>query len=113
MASNDDNISGNSSGEAAQDSPPQVSAHPPVPRTQTVLGTADNMKDAIVALLALGGTVFVGGLVMMAANRPAHYTGSIAWFYIGICVAGVGGMSVTAGLVGIVVRLGLQSPMKP
>jgi hypothetical protein len=108
-----DNSSQSSSIEAAPDSSQQVSAQTPVPRTQTVLGTADNMKDAVLALLALGGTAFLGGLVMMSANRPGHYTGSVAWFYIGMGVAGMGGMSVTAGLVGIVVRLGFQSLMRP
>jgi hypothetical protein len=108
-----DNISQSSSSEAVPDSSQQGSATSPVKRTQTVPGTADNMKDAILALLVLGITVFVGGLVMMAANRPAHYTGSVAWFYIGMCVAGLGAMSATAGLVGIVVRLGFQSLTRP
>jgi hypothetical protein len=105
----DNNISGSSSSEPVPDSSRQVSAGSPLPRTRTVPSAADNMKDAIYALLVLGGAAFVGGLVLMAANRPAHYTGSVAWFYIGMGAAGVGGMSMTAGLVGLVVRLGLRS----
>lgn len=55
--------------------------------------------------LVLGSTAFVAGLLLRANNRPTPLSGSLFRFYLGMFVAGLGGMAITAGFVGIVVLL--------
>jgi hypothetical protein len=101
-------------GSSAQPTPELHSAkdgsHPPAARSNTALRTSDDMKDLILALLVLGIMLFALGFLMMAVDRPTPYSGSITLFYTGMCIAGLGGVGLTAGLVGILIRLALQSP---